>query len=784
METKARPNWLDWGFRLLLLLLIAAGIFFRFYRRDWNDGADLHPDEYGLTNTISQLSLPQTWDDYFNTRLSPISPYARYDDQGATIGNGPDQGMRWGQWPIILIRSAAELTNTSSYSALRLTGRSFSAALDTLCLLLVYLIGSKLYGAQIGLLAAALSSLTVLQIQGAHFMTVDSFATFFATLAMYMALRIAGQPFFSRSSKDVKPNTSFMATRISASIWGYTLGFGVAFGMALASKINLLPLFGLLPLAFILSASRPYIRKPSLQAASWRAVGLTFLALCAVLVVFRLTQPMSFRAPTGNTSVFTLNPNPDWLANIRAAAAESGGAATAPPAEQWTDRPAILFPLMNMVLWGMGLPLGLAAWAGFALALWQAFKLPGAWRQHLLPLVWGGGFFFFMATRWVKSIRYFLPIYPFFAIFAAFLLFWVLRQPFGGRTRAKLPAWLRALPLALVLAGSLAYSGAFVHAVYRQENTRVTASRWIYANLPAPIQLDARGAEGGFKIRFALGNGTALNGSMELPFISQEAGVAEGLRFAHLLGPEQAGLTVELLAGGSVIGSAAVELPGANNPKGDELFIQLPPVVLTPGQAYTLRLTSSAGLTINRNTILVEDWDEGLPFRMDGHDPYGMYYNGLILPNRWGDRPEKLAVYLDYLEQADLVAVSSQRAIWSISRLPKMYPLTIRYYRALFDGRLGFDLALHQQRPFKFGPLQVSDLAGTAAWGSAPQLPLFNFNPLAAEEAFSVYDHAPVWLFKKGAGFESGSAAAILGSVDLSKIEIQIPSETTLEPFR
>ena len=316
MEKKARPNWLDWGFRLLLLLLIAAGIFFRFFRREWNDGADLHPDEYGLTNTISQLSLPHTWDEYFNTRLSPISPYTRYDDQGATIGNGPDQGMRWGQWPIILIRGAAELTSTSSYSALRLTGRSFSAALDTLCLLLVFLIGRKLYGAQVGLLAAALSALTVLQIQGAHFMTVDSFATFFATLAMYMAVLIAGQPFFSQTSRDLKPHKPIVATRISTPILGYALGFGAAFGMALASKINLLPLFGSLPLAFILSASRPYIRKPSLQAASWRAVGLTFLAFCVALVVFRLTQPMSFRVSSGNTSVFTLNLNPDWLANM------------------------------------------------------------------------------------------------------------------------------------------------------------------------------------------------------------------------------------------------------------------------------------------------------------------------------------------------------------------------------------------------------------------------------------------------------------------------------------
>jgi hypothetical protein len=40
------------SFQIALLLLIGLGIYFRFYRLDWYQGAQLHPDEYGLTNQV------------------------------------------------------------------------------------------------------------------------------------------------------------------------------------------------------------------------------------------------------------------------------------------------------------------------------------------------------------------------------------------------------------------------------------------------------------------------------------------------------------------------------------------------------------------------------------------------------------------------------------------------------------------------------------------------------------------------------------------------------------
>ena len=72
----------------------------------------------------------------------------------------------------------------------------------------------------------------------------------------------------------------------------------------------------------------------------------------------------------------------------------------------------IVFPFTNMVLYGMGITAGLAAWAGLFWALWRMVRGRPDWLVHAIPVAWSLLYFLFMGTRWVKSIRYFLPIYP------------------------------------------------------------------------------------------------------------------------------------------------------------------------------------------------------------------------------------------------------------------------------------------------------------------------------------------------------------------------------------
>jgi hypothetical protein len=44
---------------ILLIALIVFGVILRFSWNNWNQGTSLHPDEYGLTNTLTQLQMPE-----------------------------------------------------------------------------------------------------------------------------------------------------------------------------------------------------------------------------------------------------------------------------------------------------------------------------------------------------------------------------------------------------------------------------------------------------------------------------------------------------------------------------------------------------------------------------------------------------------------------------------------------------------------------------------------------------------------------------------------------------
>ncbi len=758
-ETPVKRQAFPW-FDLLLIALIALGIFFRFNWVNWNQGADLHPDEYGLTSTLTALRMPDSLGEYFNTRVSPISPYQKYDLNGQPVQNGPDNRMRWGQWPIILVRFAAEQTGLTGYTEMRLFGRQLSAMADVLSLMLLFLIGERLYTRRVGLLATALGALAVMQIQQSHFLTTDNFAVLFSMLALFAAVQVASPDAEERGQG-----------------WGWYALFGVALGMTVASKVNLAPLAAMLVLAALLRVSRGL----NLRVDFWKGVRAIILPLVLAgllsLLTFRVTQPMSFRTNTGDTTIFTLTPNSDWVESMKVASNESRGVNAGPPGEQWTGRIPLVFPWTNMVIWGLGPLLGLAAWGGFAWAAVRVYQVRPGWREHLLPLIWAGGYFLFMGTRHVMSMRYFLPIYPVMMLFAAYGLVALWRRPRATQELAEPRLAPAGLALTgLVLLGTLAWAWSFTSAVYRQDNTRVQATRWMYQNVPAPLSLQMSSGDGAFIQPLDAQDGTEITYSAPLisQFVPQQDGLLQSVQLAHARtvygGAGQ--LRVRIATGLSdppLVETTLPVSPASSDPRGGASSAPFPQVQLQAGQTYFLiaAVEGDNPVSVHRTVLSNEDWDELLPVRMDGYDPFGQFYTGLTMGVRWGDDENKRQMILSTLAQADYIILPSQRAIWSVARLPDQYPMTMAYYRALFDGSLGFEPVATFQHPFQFGPLYISDVGGQVSLGAPPKLPLFNTNLLAAEEAFTVYDHAPVWVFKKGPDFDLEKARQILESAPL-----------------
>ncbi|HEU5089449.1 MAG TPA: hypothetical protein VFT99_18460, partial [Roseiflexaceae bacterium] len=221
------------------------------------------------------------------------------------------------------------------------------------------------------------------------------------------------------------------------------------------------------------------------RAAEQVLVRLVSLAAIAV-VLFRILQPIAFAGP----SFWNWSLNPAWQDDIKEQSQIVSGESDLPWLQQWTNRPPT-FALYNILVWGLGLPLGLAALAGVALAAYQLAR----WRrlEHLLPLAYVVATFTYHAFTFVKFMRYFLPIYPFLALFAAYGLAWMWRVARADQMPAVLRRWrwidrqrllaAASVVTSVVVGGTLLYALAF-SSIYSRTHTRVEATRWMLANLP------------------------------------------------------------------------------------------------------------------------------------------------------------------------------------------------------------------------------------------------------------------------------------------------------------
>lgn len=137
-----------------------------------------------------------------------------------------------------------------------------------------------------------------------------------------------------------------------------------------------------------------------------------------------------------------------------------------------------------------------------------------------------------------------------------------------------------------------------------------------------------------------------------------------------------------------------------------------------------------------------EHWDDALPFSVKGHDSPSGKYVFVTFNNYDADTPDKVKKLLDNLDAVDYIAVSSGRLRINIQRVPAVWPVTSRYYQALDDGSLGFEL--------------------WKEFTSHPSVLGLHINDDASEEAFTVYDHPRVLIYKKTPEYSRARAVAAL----------------------
>jgi YYY domain-containing protein len=423
------------------------GLLLRIYGANYALGNNFHPDERQILFHVVQLSWPHSLAQFLDAAASPLNPHF----------------FAYGSFPLYLLATIGNLLShisptLANFANLTLTGRVLNALFDTGTILLTGCLGLVLtsdrtpgrrYAWSVALLAAALVAFTPLQLQLSHFYTVDTMLLFFVTLTIFACVVLVD------SDKPVR--------------WSLIAGLG--YGLALATKFSAAPLA--VPL-FVALAMRWY------RHGIFSIIEPIIYSLCAALVSFLIAMPYAILDRT------------EFIQQVAAQGDLARGTLDLPYVRQFASTTPFLYQAQNMILWGMGLMLGLAIIAGFLWICWRIWKRnAGPW---LVVLSWVVVYSAITCSFYVKFMRYMLPLYPFLTLMAASALIGLLRF---SRERAKsanspgagssilISGFVTFLPyvaIVLVLAGTI-FQGLALLNVYSQPNTRIQASRWIFQHL-------------------------------------------------------------------------------------------------------------------------------------------------------------------------------------------------------------------------------------------------------------------------------------------------------------
>ncbi len=834
-------------FEILMVYVLILGAYFRLtpYTEKgnpklqwgilWGEGQWLHPDERFLLFVSGDISPmkdvpvdpsnpngPQkrgwlTLSDYFNTAKSNLNP----NNHGYSF-------FVYGTLPIFMTRYLTEIifNHRVGWNEIASVGRPLSALSDWLVILLVFLAASRLFNKRVGLLAAVFYSWAVLPIQLSHFYKEDTFTNFFTFLAIYFAILIAtsawhklrpgkaapppqaaswsgeaGEPLTAGDRLTAGGSTSGGIPRAAVSAAGpilewlhqpmlwYSVGFGFALGCAVASKVLAVPVAVMLPIAF---AVRLFTLPAEERDQRWTEA-LLFVVLGALvsLFTFRVFQPYAFKGP----SFFNVGINKAWLDGILAQRAQTDF----PPAMQWARRP-FTFALKNLTAWGLGLPLGLLAWAGFLWAGWRMLK--GDWQRVVLPWIWTLGYFAFQMwqSHFNPSMRYFLPMYPTLVIFAAWILVWVY-----DRIRAAAFWRIAAVVVgAFVLIYTLLYAYGFSR-LYTRPITRLAASRWIYQNIPGPIDLHFDTPSGVVNqpmpvpYDYTISKVTPYDAAFEA---KQEGTLTQvSLNNLAVLNSLAGGSRVSIAIRGpediSTTASIVLDAQPGSAPANFTLTFD-PPLPVTKGVMYAVNLeVEQDGVVFSLAGDMVAnegDWDDGIPYPIDGYNAFGGIFplrvdsladfytkqglsitdvNTLSTPNfnmYWEENnADKYQRFIRILDSTDYIFITSNRQWGSLTRIPERFPMTTLYYRNLLGCPLDQDIVdcYSVAKPGTYQGNLGFELVAT--FTSEPSVGPFKLNDQFAEEAFTVYDHPKVLIFRKTPAYDSQKVAALLGSIDWTK---------------
>jgi 4-amino-4-deoxy-L-arabinose transferase-like glycosyltransferase len=495
-------KWKQWA--LLCLILITA-LALRWTGIDWDGYHHYHPDERYITWVATTIEWPADLSQALNPTQSSLNPFYWHPEaasDGIEVLQDEPRNFAYGHVPLYLgvfatrvverIGAGAQgflspdwLVTTDILNArlanefrhLTAVSRALTGLVDAATVLLIFLIGRRLFNWAVGLLAGAFLALNVMHIQLSHFFTADPYLTFFGIGALYFMIRAVYSADALRGVKREarQRRCSPMCNLIIAAVF-----VGLAIGAKFSASLMLLPLVA--ALWFVLPPPR-----------FWRF----FVVLGTTLLTFAISNPFAIldfncqvvipAVVLGPVQLPALDLSSCYLANIFSQGSMVRGRSDLGFTRQYDGTLPYLYPIEMQLRWGMGWPLGLVAFTAFvwiiwitARPLWQRWRrvekdltepLPPLTLSLLILLIWAVPFFVTTGGFYVKFMRYLQPLTPLLMLFSAAFILQVRDRRF------------RLAVLLLVLLPTALYALGFMN-IYRSDHPWVEASRWVYANVP------------------------------------------------------------------------------------------------------------------------------------------------------------------------------------------------------------------------------------------------------------------------------------------------------------
>ncbi len=472
----------SWPFFVLAAIVIVA-LVLRLHGINWDGGHGYHPDERdiyfrsecmyrALTNDPNAATCGYLVDNpdtklglggllyLFDADRSPLNPH--WFPLGSIL-----------IYALVFVRSVMEPFTDMGGLDMRYAGRTLSALADVGSVLMVFVLGRRLYGRNVGLLAAGLTALAVVHVQHSHFYRPETFTVLLTLASIWATFRMVEK----RRLKD-------------------SVLLGLILGLALAPKVNVLPLLAPLALGYgyrILDEAEGRWDEISLQMLQ-KIAGHAALCGAVALGMFFLTTPYAFIDIEA------------FVGDIMAQTRMARNAGLLPFTVQYVDTPPFLYQMQQTILWGLGLPLGVVAWLSIPFtAILMAFDRRH-FRADFILLIWMIPSLLFLESFEVRFLRYLFPLMPVMILLASRMMLWYIqrtgvsarrfaelareataalgRRGFAPKPSLRIVLLLLAAALPVFVFASTAFYSLAFQKVYADEHPATRAAEWFKAEVP------------------------------------------------------------------------------------------------------------------------------------------------------------------------------------------------------------------------------------------------------------------------------------------------------------